>query len=105
MMNLFKREVEKGNDIVAVFISSKMSGTYSTAHLVKNMVLEEYPDRKIEIIDSKTNCMEMGFSVIEGAKAAYEGKSIEEVVKVVENQFLRKLSLNTHVSSKSYRKN
>ena len=60
-----------------------MSGTYSSAHLVKNMVLEEYPDARIEIVDSRTNCMQMGFQVIEGARAAKEGKSIEEVVEVV----------------------
>jgi len=83
LLDLFKDIISKGNELVAVFLSSKMSGTYSSAHLVKEMVLEEYPDAKIEIIDSKTNCMEMGFQVLQGAKAAQEGKDIEEVKNII----------------------
>ena len=83
LTNIFKEIVENGDDIVATFISSKMSGTYSSAHLVRDMILEEYPNAKIEIIDSQTNCMEMGFSVLEGARAASAGKSIKEVVDAI----------------------
>lgn len=83
LLHTFKRIAEAGDDIVGVFLSSDMSGTYSSAHLVKNMVLEEYPDAKIEIIDSRTNCMQMGLQVLQGARAAKEGKSIEDVVEEV----------------------
>ncbi|NLK94820.1 MAG: DegV family protein [Clostridiales bacterium] len=83
ILKCFKDIAKSGNDIVGVFISSKMSGTYSTAHLVKEMVLEEYPERKIEIIDSTTNCMEMGYQVLQGARAAKEGKDIKEVVSII----------------------
>lgn len=85
LLDVFKSIVKSGDNVVGVFLSSDMSGTYSSAHLAKNMVLEEYPDARIEIIDSRTNCMQMGFQVIEGARAAKEGKSIEEVVEVVNN--------------------
>ena len=85
LLDIFKSIVKSGDNVVGVFLSSDMSGTYSSAHLGKNMVLEEYPDARIEIIDSRTNCMQMGFQVIEGARAAKEGKSIEEVVEVVNN--------------------
>lgn len=80
---VFLEKVKEGNDVIGIFLSSDMSGTYSSAHLVKNMILEEYPEAKIEIIDSRTNCMQMGFQVIEAAKAVEEGKSMEEVVAVV----------------------
>lgn len=83
VVNIFKDIVKNGDDIVAVFISSKMSGTYSSAHLVKEMVLEEYPEAKIEIVDSETNCMQMGFQVLRGAQAAEEGKSIDEVIETI----------------------
>lgn len=81
MLETFRKIAEEGNDIVGIFISSKMSGTYSTAHLIKEMVLEDYPNINIEIIDSTTNCMEMGFHVLEAAKAAEAGKSISEVAE------------------------
>ena len=73
----------QGYDIVGVFISSTMSGTYQSALMCKDMVLEKYPDVKIEIIDSKTNSMQLGYCAIEGAKACQEGKSFEEVIDIV----------------------
>lgn len=83
MLNTFKSIAKDGNDIVGIFLSSKMSGTYSTAHLIKDMVKEEYPNVKIEIVDSTTNCMEMGYQAIQAARAANEGKTIDEVLSVV----------------------
>lgn len=81
MKNVFLSIAKDGYDIVGIFISSKMSGTYSTAHLVRDIVLEEYPNTNIELIDSKSNCMEMGFSAIQAGRAAKKGESIEKVVE------------------------
>lgn len=80
MLNTFREIVEDGDSIVGIFLSSKMSGTYSNANMIKDMILEDYPDADIHILDSKTNCMQMGFAVIEAARAASEGKSINEVI-------------------------
>lgn len=85
MLNTFKDIVNCGDSIVGIFLSSKMSGTYSNANMIKNMILEDYPQSKIEILDSKTNCMQMGFSAIKAGEAAKEGKSIEEVVIIAQN--------------------
>lgn len=82
MMKVFEEVVKGGDDIVGIFLSSKMSGAYSSANLVKSMVLEKYPNAKIEIIDSMTNCMQMGYEVLEAARFAKEGKTIEEVVDI-----------------------
>lgn len=87
MLEIFKGIVEKGDSVVGIFLSSKMSGTYSTANMVKEMVLEEYPNADIQILDSKTNCMQMGFAAIEAAKASNEGKSMDEVITIAEYVF------------------
>lgn len=79
--SIFEEVIKNGDEVVAVFLSSKMSGTFSSAHLIKEMILEENEDAKITIIDSKSNCMQMGYAVIEGARAAKEGKAIGEVVE------------------------
>ncbi|SHH94594.1 EDD domain protein, DegV family [Clostridium collagenovorans DSM 3089] len=71
--------IKNGDSILCVLISSEMSGTYSTAHLVKNMILEETPDAQIEILDSRSNSMQLGFAAIVAARVAKEGKSLEEV--------------------------
>lgn len=87
MLEIFKGIVEEGDSVVGIFLSSKMSGTYSTANMVKEMVLEEYPNADIQILDSKTNCMQMGFAAIEAAKASNEGKSMDEVITIAEYVF------------------
>ncbi|MCY6485147.1 DegV family protein [Clostridium aestuarii] len=81
---VFEKHVKENNDIVGIFISSKMSGTFSTACLVKNMILENYPESKIEILDSKSASMQLAFAVITAAKVAYDGNALGEVVQAVQ---------------------
>lgn len=71
--------VETGDSLCCIFISSKMSGTCSTAQLAKAMVLEKYSEAKIEIVDSQSNCMQLGYAVLQAARAASEGKNLEQV--------------------------
>ncbi|BBE30192.1 hypothetical protein OSSY52_03330 [Tepiditoga spiralis] len=85
----FEEIVIAGHEIVGVFLSSKMSGTYSTALMVKNMILENYPEAKIEIVDSTSNSMQLGFAAITGAKLAKEGKNIEEIVSEINKNIKR----------------
>ncbi|MGL5084356.1 MAG: DegV family protein [Clostridium sp.] len=80
----FEKHLKNGDDVVAIFISSEMSGTFSSAHIIKDMLLETYPDRKITLIDSRSNCMQMGLAVLAAAETALEGKSLEEVVEACE---------------------
>ncbi|MCC3866932.1 DegV family protein [Terrisporobacter mayombei] len=82
MLSAFEKIVKDGDSIVGIFLSSKMSGTYSNANMVKNMIIEDYPKADIRIIDSKTNCMQMGFAAIKAGEIASEGKSIDEVEDV-----------------------
>ncbi|MGN0144867.1 MAG: DegV family protein [Clostridium sp.] len=83
MSEVIMKCVSEGHEVLCIFISSKMSGTFSSAHIAKDMVLEKYPNARIEIIDSFTNSMQMGYEVIEGAKYASEGASMDEVIDKV----------------------
>ncbi len=85
MLNTFENIVKNGDSIIGIFLSSSMSGTFSSANLIKNMVLENYPQADITIIDSKTNCMQMGFAVIEAAVASIGDKSKDDIVNIVNN--------------------
>ncbi len=80
LINCFEELVAAGNSVVGVFISSLMSGTYETALAAKDMVLKKYPKAIIEIIDSKSNSMELGFAVLAGAIAAKAESSINVVI-------------------------
>ncbi len=78
--NVFEHHIKNNHAVVGIFLSSAMSGTYSTACMVKNMLLEKYPSARIEIVDSRSNCLELGFAVLAAARAAKADKSMEEVL-------------------------
>jgi len=82
---IVEQAIQAGNDVLAIFLSSKMSGTYETGNLVKAQMLEKYPHAKIEIMDSTTNSMQLGHIVLEAAKAAKAGKTLEECAAIADD--------------------
>ena len=83
ILETMRKYAQDNHDIVGVFISSEMSGTYQSALMCAEIVKNEYPNVNIEIIDSLTNSMQLGFIVIEGARAINEGKTFQEVVDII----------------------
>ncbi|SNS61330.1 EDD domain protein, DegV family [Anaerovirgula multivorans] len=83
LYNEMESVVKQGDDLVCIFLSSDMSGTYSSAHMAKNMIIENYPNANIEIADSRSNCMQLGFAAIVAARAAKENKTLNQVKQVV----------------------
>lgn len=71
---VYERLQGEGYDILSIHISSKLSGTMDSALQAKAML----PDTRIEIVDSLTTSMGMGFAVLEAARAATRGTSLEE---------------------------
>ena len=78
-------QVKEGHDIVGIFLSADMSGTFSTSNLVKEMILEKYPNANIVMLDSRSNCMQAGYAILEAAKAAADNKSLDEVVSIAKS--------------------
>lgn len=81
----FKNIVEQGNAVVGIFMSSDMSGTYSSAHLVKEMIIEKYPNAIIEIVDSRSNSMQLGYVALAAAEEAFKGGTMEQVLSAAHN--------------------
>ncbi|WP_418860793.1 DegV family protein, partial [Slackia isoflavoniconvertens] len=70
-----------GDEVLGIFISSKMSGTFeSFAHTAKE-VKNDLPNFRFAAIDSMTNCMEMGWPAIAAAKAAKTGASLDDCIQ------------------------
>ena len=61
---------QSGDEIVSVHLSSKVSGTYNSALMAAKGVDE----RAIEVVDSLSTSMALGFMALEGAKLAKAGK-------------------------------
>jgi len=87
--DVFAERVAQSDDVVCVVISSEMSGTYSTAVMARDMVLEEHPKAVIEIVDSRSNCMELGLAALAAARAAEAGASAAEAAEAAREMTLR----------------
>lgn len=73
--NLAKNE-EEG---IYIAFSSELSGTYSTAVMIRNQVLEQYPSLKLAIIDSKCASLGHGLVVEEAVRLRNLGASFEDI--------------------------
>ncbi len=81
MQNTFTKLLEQGYDVLGVFLSAKLSGTLQSAAQGRE-ALASGKD-KVEIMDSYTTAMAMGFQVLAAARAAADGASSAECKAVV----------------------
>lgn len=80
-LNVFRKYAAEGKDIICICITTKFSGSYNSAMNAKEILLEEYPDTKIEVIDSTVNTVLQGLLVLEICRMQQAGWSFEETVK------------------------
>ncbi|HEX6302854.1 MAG TPA: DegV family protein [Anaerolineales bacterium] len=78
---VFEDLLSAGYDILGIFISRKLSGTFASAEQALSMM----PGRNIEIIDSRTGSMGAGWPILAAARAAAEGASLAECRAIAEN--------------------
>jgi DegV family protein with EDD domain len=78
--DVFKKLHGEGFDILAVVISSALSGTLDSAIQAKKMV----PDANITLVDSKTASIPLAFIALSAARAAKKGASLEECAQIAE---------------------
>lgn len=74
----FKAILEKDLDILAILISANLSGTFNSANIAKEQLLEEFPNRQIVLIDSISGSLGTGLIVDEAIRLKNEGASLKE---------------------------
>lgn len=82
MQETFQGLVDKGFDVVGLFIAAKLSGTMQSA-LQGREALGAAAD-KVTVIDSNTTAMAMGFMLLTAARAAEQGASLAECKTLLE---------------------
>ncbi len=75
----YMREFEGQEECFVVTLSSKLSGSYNSALLAKNMYEEEHPDTKIEIVDSRSASCGQMLIALKIREWKEKGLSFEEV--------------------------
>jgi len=76
----FRSLLEAGYDILAILISEDLSGTVSSAVQAKKLL----PEANIEIVNSRSLAMALGFQVLAAAQAANQGSSLEKCKQIAE---------------------
>jgi DegV family protein with EDD domain len=91
----FKTIVESNKDILYICVSTGLSGTENSATIAKQMVLDENPEVKIEIVNTLTASLGQGIMVMTAVKMKETGKTLEEIASYIEEN---KQRLNTYMT-------
>ena len=78
-IDAFRVSLEKGNDVMAFTMSANISGTYNSARLAIEELQEEFPERKMFLIDSMNASLGEGILAIYAVEMRDQGKSIEDI--------------------------
>ena len=84
----FEPFLKAGNDILHLGFSSGLSGTYNSMRIAAEELAEEYPDRKIIVIDTLCACLGEGLLLYYALKRKEEGMTIDELAQWVEENKL-----------------
>ncbi len=95
----YKKLAADGSSIISIHISSAMSGTCQSARLAKEML----PDLDIEVIDSRQVSMALGLIVLKAAISASEGKTKQEILKII-SRIISKIQVYFIVDTLKYLK-
>ena len=74
----FEPILEKGEDILYIGMSGGVTGSINSAKIAASDLMEDYPDRKIMIVDSLGAALGEGILVVEAAECRDKGMSLEE---------------------------
>ncbi|NFJ06903.1 DegV family protein, partial [Clostridium botulinum] len=91
---VFKELIDKDKDILYVCVSSGLSGTYNSANIAKNMILDEFGNARIEIVDVLTASLGQGIMIMKAMDMKKNGLTIDEVTSYLEEN---KLNLNSYM--------
>lgn len=99
----FEPFFKKGEEILYISFSSKMSATFEQLDVAIKELSTKYPDAKFTRYDTKAISMATGLAVYEGAKLFNEGKSIAEIVAFLDT-FAPRINVLTTPESLQYLK-
>ena len=78
--DVFRSFVEQGFPVVCFTITTLFSGSYNSAINAKSLVLEDYPDANICVIDSKQNTVTQALLIDQFVRMLEDGLSFEQAM-------------------------
>ena len=83
--DIFRGYAEIGMPVLYIAFASVLSGTYQSAVMARGMVLEDFPEAVIRIIDTKAASMGEGILVMKAVEAKAAGQRLEQVVALIKS--------------------
>ena len=83
-IDIYTPHLKAGKDILSLTISSKLSGSHTSATLAASMLKDEYPNRKIVIVDSLSASMGQGLILKEIIKMRDAGYSLSQTADLAQ---------------------
>jgi DegV family protein with EDD domain len=71
------------HEIISIHMTSKGSGAFQAATVAQTMMKDEYPNLKIEVVDTMNVSLCQGWMAIEAARAALDGLSLDLITDTV----------------------
>ncbi len=71
--------LKEGKDVLILAFSSGLSATCHSAQIAARELMEQFPDRKVEVVDTLCASLGQGLLVWYAARLKQQGKTIEEV--------------------------
>jgi DegV family protein with EDD domain len=87
------KEVDPSDDILVLAMTRGLSSTYDSAVIGKNMLLEEEPDRRIAVLNTKTASCGIALLFQEAMNKIEEGMEFSEVVAHIEERIEKTTTL------------
>ena len=81
-IDVFKKALEAGQDILALTVSSKLSGSYNSAAIAADLLKEEFPDREIIVIDTLSGSIAQGLILREVIKMRDAGLTLGKTARL-----------------------
>jgi DegV family protein with EDD domain len=92
---VLRRLAESGREIVALTMTSRGSGAYTSCRAAVDQFRERCPTLRVEVVDTLQVAMSHGWAAIEAARAASTGARFERVVEVARDVARRGMMVQT----------
>ena len=78
---VFEPLAKEGIPMICICITTKFSGSMQSANTAKDMILEEYPDAKLTVIDATVNTVLQGIYVLEVCRLRDMGWEYDRMIE------------------------
>jgi len=83
--DIFQELVDKGYEVLALLVSSRLSGTVQSAMQAKDLMSSAR--EKVNVVDSQSVAMALGFQVLAVARALEDGAGLKDAIALAEKSY------------------